>query len=270
VGCGLGGGGFALDADNRLYVLTGHQVRRLKRAEAKGCAYEEDGPPIELPAEIHRSQRIDGPLVFRSGGVEWRLVSGGQAVYAHDFMGGVYRIDSGRAEPVCTDVFGFQSLAVLSGRLLTPTGKGIQQLELGAHCRAHPTTYVGNVFGGVFAVRDRLYHDANGSLERLDGRTHTPIAKGAMLGKVVGLAPCGNGLCIADWFEKLVVVAQDGRIERKLESFELFATRIDAMLGVAAERDGSLLVLARHRDSAGDRDVCESAVYELPAKAFAL
>jgi hypothetical protein len=267
VDCAGTGPNLVLDADNRVYVVTGHAVRRLRRANAENCRYDPEGAPVELPERIERSQRLDGPLALRTGGVQWQLTGGAHAVYAYDFLGGVYRVDRGKGEKVCTDVFGFSSLAELGGRLLVQR-TGVEQLVLGAHCTARNAGYDDRISGTLLVARDHLYVATTRGLARYDGRTRVELAPHRMLVDSVGLVPCGDGMCILDWSGMITQVTLDGAVERELVGFQMFRAVPDKLLGLAAERDGTLLVLARNRDSTPGGAICEAALYELPAKIF--
>ena len=93
----------AVDRSGTLYVATGTKVQRYRRSGDEACRFDPTGAAIALPADVDRMQDIDGPIVMRSGGVEWGLRASRDAVYAYDFVGGLCRVDRGKAEPVCTD-----------------------------------------------------------------------------------------------------------------------------------------------------------------------
>src|SRR5438309_132592 len=83
---------------------------RYTRAAGDDCRFDPAGEPIALPAANKRPQRIDkGPVYMRSGGPAWHLVRAGDAIYAYDFLGGLFRVDRGKPEAACTDVFGYDS-----------------------------------------------------------------------------------------------------------------------------------------------------------------
>ena len=269
--CSGGTAGIAVTAAGELYVATGDEVRAYRRVAGEGCRYDPAGTPVKLPPEVARSQSMGGTFYFRAGGPAWRLAAAPGAVYAVDFLGGLVRVDRGRAEPACAGVYGYDSVAALGGRLLVRRN-GIEQLALGPHCTARSAGVDDHTFGDAYAVRGKLYlADPNlGELARYDGTKRVVLTEDADACSIAGVAACGDGTCIADGnCMKVVELAADGRVQRELDAHQLFATRPYSLHGLAAVPGGSVLVLARHRDRSGDREVCEAAVYELPAALFA-
>ena len=268
--CVGGSAGVAAGKSGELYVVAGTQVHRYRRAAGEGCRFDPDGAPIDLPKQPTRAQSLDGPVYMRSGGPEWHLASAGDAIYAYDFLAGLYRIDA-RPAPVCTTVFGYNTLAVAGKRLLVARN-GIEQLAPGPHCTAHAAGIDVKARGDVYAIADHLYDvpSAGGSeVVRYDHGKRETIAQGARICSIVGMAACGAGVCLADNnCMQLVQLAADGSVQRTIESSKLFDQRPWSLGALLTERDGSVLVLARHRDKPGDKEVCEAAVYELPAALF--
>ena len=83
-----------------------------------------------------RAQAIDkGPVYMRSGGPAWHLLSSADAIYAYDYLGGMFRIDRGKSEPTCTEVFGYDSAVAIGGKLLVAR-QGIERLAPGKPCKA--------------------------------------------------------------------------------------------------------------------------------------
>ncbi len=79
--------------------------------------------------------------------------------------------------------------------------------------------------------------------------------------------PCGDGTCIVDNnCSQVVQLDADGKVLRAIESGKLFDARPYVLDTATAAPDGSVFVLAHHRD----HDICEAAVYRLPAALFAL
>ena len=262
--CIAGGTGIALDRSGTLYVVDGERVRRYRRSGGDACRYDPAGAPIALPAERPRAQDLHGAVYFRSGGPDWHLVAAGPAIYAYDFLIGTYRIDGGRAVPACTDVFGYDHLA-WDGHALLASRNGLEQLATGPHCRAKTidraargATYIA---GGHRYLATRAFE-----LER-DG---APVAKGADLCSIAAVAPCGDGACVVDSnCKQLVQLDAQGAVRRTLDADALFDTRPWSLDDAIATPAGALLVLARHRDQTGSDEVCEAAIYEVPASAFA-
>lgn len=268
--CVVGGGGLAADAKGVVYVVDGERVLRYRRAAgADGCRYEPAGAPIALPPPPERKQRVDGPVYMRSGGPQWRLSRAGDAIYAADFLAGLYRIDRGRAEAACTDVFGYDHVARVGGRLLVGRS-GIERLATGAKCSASAAGIDAKARGDVYVIGEQLYVAARGRTEvaRYDGSTKVPVAKDVRVCSVRGLAACGDGACILDQnCMQIVQVAPDGT-GRILDGDALFDRRPWSLGAAAQLTGGAMLVLAQHRDAGGANEICEAALYELPAALF--
>ena len=270
--CSGGTAGIAVTAAGDLYVATGDAVQAYHRVAGEGCRYDPAGAPVKLPPEVTRSQSMDHAVYFRSGGPAWHLAAAPGAVYAVDFLGGLYRVDRGRAEPACCGVYGYESVAAAGGRLIVRRD-GLEQLALGPHCTARSAGVDDHTFGDVYAARGKLYvaDPSFGELVRYDGTKRVALAEDEHLCSIAGVAACGDGTCIADGnCMKVVELDARGRVQRELDARQLFETRPYSLHGLAAVPGGSVLVLARHRDGSGDRQVCEAAVYELPAALFAV
>lgn len=269
--CVGGSTGIALGKDGLLYVADGQVVRRYRRAPGDSCNFEPTGEPIQLPPDNPRPQPLGkGPVYMRSGGAAWHLVRGGDAIYAHDFLGGLFRIDHGKPEPACVDVFGYNSAAALGKKLLVARGE-ILELKLGKHCKAVSAKLADKARGSLYAVRDKLYL-ANGSeLTRFDGTTQTKLGEGTRICYATALTACGDGACVLDSnCMQMIQLAADGKVLRVLDDDKLFATRPWSIAEAATSDAGDVYVLARHRDKTNDKEICEAAIYELPAAAFAL
>lgn len=275
--CVGGGEGIAFGKDGMLYVVAGKTVRRYQRADGD-CQFEPSGEPIAMPPDNTRPQSIDGPVYMRSGGAAWHLLRAGDAVYAHDFLGGLFRIDRGKVEPACEDVFGYGSVAALGKRLLVAR-KGIEELKLGKKCKAVSAKLDDKGRGELYAIRDVLYRASGSELVRYAGATPaklgpaTPakLGEGTRICYVTGMAACGDGACVLDSnCMQMIQLGADGKVLRVLDDDKLFATRPWSVAELAASDGGDVYVLARHRDKQGDKEICEAAIYEVPAAAFAL
>jgi hypothetical protein len=264
-----GGGGVAVDVKGIVYIAEGDRVRRYQRADGDECRYEPMGEPIVLPAEPVRKQRVDKPVHVRSGGPAWKLSRAGTAIYAGDFLAGLYRIDRGRAEAACVDEFGYDAVAQVGGKLLVAR-EGIERLTLGAKCTARAEGIDAKARGDAYAIGGTLWvaPRARAEVARYDGKHRVVVAKEELC-SVQAMAPCGDGACILDHnCMQIVQVGQDDAV-RVLETRALFDRR-PWMLRAAAQRpDGGLLLLARHRDVSAETQNCEAALYELPASLFA-
>jgi hypothetical protein len=294
--CVGGGEGIALGKDGTLLVVAGKTVRRYRRAgaasagsgdaaaEPRECRFEPSGEPIELPPDHPRPQKLDGgPVYMRSGGPAWQLVRAGDIVYAHDFLGGLFRIDRGKLEPACESVFGYKTVAALGKRLLVAR-KGIEELRPGKQCTAVATKLDDKARGELYAIRDRLYRTSGRELVRYDGVTPkqlgpaTPVAlgEGTRICHIASMSACGEGACVLDSnCKQLVQLAADGKVLRVIDDDQLFSTPPWTLRALATSEAGEVYVLAKHRDTpdgkpASDQAICEAAIYEVPAAAFAL
>ncbi len=267
--CVGGGEGLAFGKDGTLYVVDNRVVRRYTRAAGDGCHFEPSGDPIEMPPDNPRPQSLSGTVYMRSGGAAWHLARTGDAVYAHDYLGGLVRVDRGKAEPLCSDIFGFKSIALLGKRLLLARN-GVEELKLGKRCKAVPAKLDGKPRGELFVVGDTLYAASGSELQRYEGAKPVEAASGARLCYVKAVTACGDGACVLDGnCMQLVQLAADGTVQRTLDDDKLFATRPWSVATAATDDAGDVFVLARHRDKTNGKEICEAAIYELPAAAFA-
>lgn len=268
--CIGGGRGLAVAQDGLLYVVDDQQVRRYRRVDGEGCRLEPEGEPIELPPENPRPQKLDGRVYMRSGGPAWRLVRAGDAVYAHDYLGGLFRIDGGKPEPTCDDVFGYRSVAVLGKRFLVARD-GIEELKLGKQCKATSAKLDDKARGDLYAIGDRLYLASGKELSRYDGKTPVKLGEGTRICFVSALTACGDGACIFDNnCMQMIQLDKDGNVLRVVDERKLFGVRPWSLAEAATGPGGEVYVLAGHRDKTDDKEICEAAVYEMPAAAFAL
>jgi len=261
---------FALGADGTLFLATGRTARRYRLDAGEPCKLEPAGAAIELPPDNPRPQSIDGPLYMRSGDARWSLYAAGPTVYAHDFLGGLFRIDRGKAEPACVDVFGYRSLARLGKRLLVGRN-GIEELVLrgkGA-CTARSARIDDKARDELYAIGDHLYTAGN-ELHRYDGKTRVRLAESTRVCAITAMTACGDGACALDHnCPQIVQLGPDGSVLRTIDDAQLFDARPYSLRGATTAPDGTVYLLATHRDRVGDRDVCEAAVYAVPGAVFA-
>ena len=274
--CKRQGGSLTLDREGRLYVVAGSEVRRYRRAaapagdDARECRFEAAGPAVALPVEPVRAQRIDGPVYMRSGGADWQLATVGDAVFAFDFLAGLYRIDRGKSEPLCVDVFGYGSIAALGGKLVIGR-HGLERLALGRPCRASSANIDDQGRGAVHVIRDHVYTTEITSIARYAGKTRIPLAEGTRLCGIVALEPCGEGVCAFDNnCMQVIQLGADDKVVRSIPGDRLFDARPYSLRSAATERDGGIVLLTTQRDVVGGTEVCEAAIYELPAALFGL
>ena len=262
--------GLAVGRDGLVYVVTGKQVRRYRRGEGAECQLEPSGEPIDMPADNARPQEVGkGPIYMRSGGSEWRLLRAGDAVYAHDFLGGLFRIDRGKPEPVC-DVFGYSTLAAF-GKKLVIARQGFEQLKLGKKCKEAKLGIDDKARGDVYAVGDHLYLASGKKLTRYDGKTPVPLLEGNKdVCYITSLSACGDGVCLLDQnCMQVLQLGPDGNVQRVIDDDQLFTARPFGLSHLVAADTGAVYLRAKHRDSTNNKEICETAVYELPAALFA-
>jgi hypothetical protein len=261
--------GMAAGKDGLLYVVVGKQVRRYKRGDGADCTLEPIGEPIDLPADNPRPQRVDkGPVYMRSGGAEWHLLRARDAVYVHDYLGGLFRIDRGRPEAVC-DVFGYSTLAALDKKLVIAR-QGFEELKLGKQCKPVKLGIDDKARGDIYGIRDKLYLASGKRLTRYDGKTPVPLLEDTKPCFVTSVSACGDGLCVLDGnCVQLLQVDAAGLVLRVIDGDQLFATRPFGMNMLVSADSGNLFLRAKHRDSTAGKEICESAIYELPAAVFA-
>ena len=273
--CVSGGEGLAFGKDGLFYVVDKQRVIRYQRvadAPAGECRFEPSGEPIALPPDNPRPQSLSGkgPVYMRSGGAAWSLVRAGDAIYAYDYLGGLFRIDRGKPEPSCDEVFGFRNVAPVGKRLLIAR-QGIEELKLGTTCKAVSAKLDDKASGKLFAAHDKLYLADGSELRRYDGTTATKLAEGTRICSIVGFTACGDGACLLDQnCMQIVQLGADGGVLRVLDDDKLFATRPWSIAEATTSDAGDVYVLARHRDKTNDKEICEAAIYELPAAVFAL
>ena len=252
--CVGGSTGIALDKAGTLYVTNEGALHRYK-VDAD-CKLEPAGDPIALPENNPRPQVVGkGPMYMRSGGVAWDLVQTSDAIYAHDFLVGLFRVDRGKVEPACTAEFGFRNYVKVGKRFLAQR-KGIEEVTLGAKgaCKVK-SAGIDDKARSLFAARDKAYT----SFDDL----------GIRLCHASAMTACGDGACILDHnCPKLVQLAADGTVLRQIEDDKLFDKRPYSVDALATAADGAVYLYARHRDKVGDKDVCEAAIYRVPAATF--
>lgn len=262
--CTGGSKGIAIDKAGLVYVANEKHLHRYKLVEA--CRLEPVGEPIELPPDNPRPQRIDGPVYMRSGGAAWQPLAAKGAVYVHDFLGGLFRVERDAVTPACTELFGFRSIVHVRGKFLGKRN-GVEELALGKRgkCTAKLHGKEKHRFE-LFAARDKLYtgfSELFGESGRIDlGKTR--------LCALTAMTACGDGACLLDHnCPKLVQLGPDDAVLRELDADKLFDTRPYSLDDAVATADGHVLLYARHRDTVDAKATCEAAIYYVPAAAFA-
>ena len=266
--------GIAIDRDGVLHVAAGTAVQRYRRGDGDGaCHYEPAGPALELPPVPERKQRIDGPVFMRSGGPEWRLSGAAGAVYAIDYLGGLHRVGPDRVEPVCPDVYGYKAVVPVGKDLVVHRGAAFEAIDLGRGAKRCTTRRRDDLtrLSNLHAAGERLYGGASGhKLVRVDGAERAPLAEGTRICTVTAVVACGEGTCVFDHnCMQLIQLDAADRVQRTLDDRKLFPARPWALHDALTTAAGDVLVLASHRDKVDGGEVCEPALYELPAALFA-
>jgi hypothetical protein len=262
----------AVDGKGRVYAADKATVRRydMVAAGADGCelardaAFGTDGA-LALPDLAPQPQRLDGgPVYMASGGAHWKVMAGaGATMYLVEFLRGVHRVDRGKVEPVCPGLQGVGSIAV-RGKTSYASG---DKVTLGGKC-ARTRTELAPPPSRVVVVGDDLWGETQGfEVVRYaaDGTAAVTVGTGDAfepggICSVSGLAPCGDGVCVADGnCMKVTHFAHDGSVVAVYEDDRLFVTRPYGLSGAAAAPDGSLWIAATHKD--GNR--CEGALYRV-------
>lgn len=260
---GCHNGSIATDTKGGIFVVDGAHVRRYVRAGEPGeCRLELDAAfgdhgVAPTPPDNPRPQSLDGPVYMRSGGPDWRVVASGDTIYVHDYLGGLYRIDRGKPEKVCPNLFGFSTLAVVKGKLLIAR-KGIEQVALPS-CKAKSAKLDDHAHGSIFSVHDQLYIADGTTVSRFEGATAQKLDAGELC-YADGITTCGSGVCIVDHNCPSVIVVGD--TAKKLDADDLFTNRPYGLGSAATAPDGTVYLYALHKEQGMDAP-CEGAVYAL-------
>ncbi|MCE9574106.1 MAG: hypothetical protein K8W52_13250 [Deltaproteobacteria bacterium] len=259
-----------------LYVSDGVTVRRYLRGPGDTCALVLDakfgtaGVLTPPPREANPQVVGKGP-VYLSSGADWKIAAGaGGAIYYVDFTRGIYRVDHGKAEPICPGLSGVGSLAVVGGKTFTDRDSGT--VALGGKCPTKARVLSERV-QEVFAVGDALYAALDLEHVARFGKDNAIAArfgsedtfKPGGLCAVAGVAACGDAICILDHnCPRIERFAPDGTFRDQLDDRALFEQRVYGISAMAAGPNG-LWLAAVHKDG----EVSEGAIYWLPLAAFA-
>src|SRR5262249_25686318 len=124
--------------------------------------------------------------------------------------------------------------------------------------------------GRLFTAHDKLYVGSSNTASRYDGKVATKLAEGARLCYVTAFTRCGDGVCIVDNnCMQIIQLCADDAMQRVLHDDKLVATRPWSLAKATTSDAGDVYVLARHRDKTNNKEICEAAIYEIPAAAFA-
>lgn len=125
--------------------------------------------------------------------------------------------------------------------------------------------------GDLYAIGGALYTAFGGALARYDGTSRVALGNGTRICSSSALVACGDGACVLDHnCMQVIQLAKSGKVIRTLDERQLFPARPWSLSGAVARGDGAVLVEAIHRDQTRGKEICETAIYELPAALFAL
>jgi hypothetical protein len=254
--CSGGSSGIAFDRAGTLYVTNAGALHRY--TVEPDCKLAPKGEPLALPANNPRPQVVGkGPVYMRSGGVAWDLVQTADAVYAHDFLVGLFRVDRDKVEAACTQEFGFRNYVKVGKRLLA-LRRGVEEVMLGK--------------AGACKAKSAGIDDKARSLFGARGKSYTTFDDlGVRICHASAVTACGDGACILDHnCPGLTQLAADGKVVRQIDAYKLFDKRPYSVDGIATATDGAVYLYARHRDRIDGLDACEATVYMIPAAVFAL
>jgi hypothetical protein len=261
----------ALDGAQHVYVSDDIGFRRYQATTDGGCqltldrTFGQDGW-LPIPKVEPKSQRLDGgTLHFRSGGPQWSIISGGGAViYAYDFLLGVYRIDRGKAEPVCPSIQGLTSMAVFNGTVLIGN-QPLRRLSLGVPCKASDIAKSG---GSIFVTGKQVWLANDKTITAIDA--HGKPSEVAIVSKdsfapggfcnISSVSACGDKVCVVDNnCKKIAVFNVDGSFAAELND-NLF-DHTPYMLTAGAGSDRGLWLGAKYHEA----NNYEGAIFWIPA-----
>ena len=261
VGCHTKSNSLAVAHDGTVFLATDTTVRHYKRAPGPACVLEPEGAGLALPS------------VPASRQPAWHLVATDAAVYAYEFLGGVYRVDRGTAEPICTDLEQLISIAALAPDLIA-VRHGIEQLALGAnghqdqprpalrpsHLRTGPVS--------LYAIHHQLYGGSP-----FGEVTHfTPerrVVADTKLCSVASETTCGNDTCVFDSScMSMLQLDRSDKIVRRTEGVALFGEHLSSITAAGTTPSGAVLVLGLRSDGSNEPATCNVTVFELPPSAF--
>ncbi|MCA9674228.1 MAG: hypothetical protein KC464_04220, partial [Myxococcales bacterium] len=280
--CRVAEDSIAVDAAGHVYVGDTAGLRRYVVGDGAGagCALVLDAGfghagVVPWPVMEPKGQVLGkGPVYMRSGGPEWKVAIGprGEA-YIYDYLLGIHRVDRGKVEPVCPDLQGIHALRFIGKQAYVGQG-ALSRLTIGRTCKVTPAKLDQPARFGFAVVGDALVAEVDfHHLARFDGDGKTvatygiddAFAPGGYC-SAVAQVPCGDGLCVLDQnCQKVVRWALDGTYDRTIESEELFGARPATLSAAVRDHDGVVWIAAAHKDG----EVCEGAIYRVPADVWA-
>ncbi len=264
----------AMSDDGRLYISDDVGFRRYQPVFDHGCKLKLDrgygrngllAPPADKPT----AQSIDGPVAFRSGGPAWRLTSDGKkAIYAFDFLLGVYRIDGNRTVAVCPNLKGVRSIAAASSNTYVGGGQ-VYNVNLRNKCA---TTELKAGSGTIYSVAENLWFksdqdsntlialDTRGQRTEVSIKSTDSFAPGGFC-YASAVTRCGDKICVVDNnCKKVEIYNQDGSFAAELKDRLFDRDPYGLPMGTSAGAAGLWLAATYH-----EADAYEGAVFLVPA-----
>ncbi|MBP9088258.1 MAG: hypothetical protein KBG15_19200 [Kofleriaceae bacterium] len=264
----------AMSNDGHLYISDDLGFRRYQPTFEGGCklkldrAYGRNGL-LAAPPDQPTSQSLEGPVVLRSGGPTWRLTSDGKkAIYAFDFLLGVYRIDGNRTTAVCPNLKGIDSLVTVGG--ITYVGGGqVQRVNLRSKC----STSDGKAGQGtLYSVADQLWFKSNQDSKTLVALDASGQRTAVQIKSTNSFAPggfcfasavtrCSDKICVVDNnCKKIEIYNHDGSFAAELNDRLFDRVPYGLPTGTSAGAAGLWLAATYH-----EGDTYEGAVFLVPA-----
>lgn len=264
----------AMSDDGRLYISDDVGFRRYRPVFESGCklkldrGYGQNGllaPPADRPTP----QTLNGTVAFRSGGPVWRLGSDGKkAIYAFDFLLGLYRIDGNRTAAVCPNMKGVDSIAIAHGATYVGGGQ-VRNVKLRSKCS---TSDVSAGRGTIYGIADQLWFksgqdsktiialDAKGARTELSIKSTDSFAPGGFC-YASAVTRCGDKICVVDNnCKKVEIYNQDGSFAAELKDRLFDRDPYGLPTGTSAGPAGLWLAATYH-----EGNNYEGAIFQVPA-----
>ena len=263
----------AMSDDGRLYISDDIGFRRYQPVFDRGCTLKLDrdfgrngllAPPVDKPT----AQSLDGPVAFRSGGPTWSLASDGKkAIYAFDFLLGVYRIDGNRTTAVCPNLKSVRSIAAAHRNTYVGGGQ-VYNVNLRNKCA---TTELKAGSGTIYNVADQLWFksdrdsktiialDTGGQRTEVSIKSTNSFAPGGFC-YASAVTRCGDKICVIDNnCKKVEIYNQDGSFAAELKDRLFDRDPYGLPMGTSAGAAGLWLAATYH-----EADTYEGAVFLVP------
>lgn len=264
----------AMSDDGRLYISDDRGFRRYQPTLTGGCKLKLDrgygsNGVLAPPADKPTAQSLDGTVVLRSGGPTWRLASDGKkAIYAFDFLLGVYRIDGNRIVPVCPNLKGVDSIVTVAGNTYLGGGH-VRSVNLRSKCSTSDSK-AGR--GTIYGIAEKLWFkstqdaktivalDATGAPTEVSIKSTNSFAPGGFC-YASAVTRCADKICVVDNnCKKVEIYNHDGSFAAELKDRLFDRAPYGLPMGVSAGPAGLWLAATYH-----EADAYEGAVFLVPA-----